>query len=553
MNEINEKALVEQLLRIINSNYSDFYAIDIPNDKVYSFEFNVANALKIKGVLTYTDFIDRETKRIKAEEVDQYFAALSLTKLEGLYANGIHESKVKYRRLCETGEYRWYQNIINYLPFENGKLIFMMSEDVNDRLTDTEEHTLKLERQVGEYKTALQEERDQIGNAILQVNNTLAAQGNGGFELNNTRDYINSVFNKVSVDNPELNKVLSTKIAQTSNSMKKYILIVDDSAVIRNSLKRIFVDNYEIVMAKNGDEAIEIINKNIISNNFNDDRLNIVGILLDLLMPGKNGFDVLNYLKQYRVFNKVPVAIISGDEKPETRKRVYEYDIVDMLEKPFNTENIKKRISKIISLYETGNTLQSMVTNQAKALEENKGGCEGINEVIANIVKNIHNSEVSHKLTNYTLALANELRLSVPRLNIDDIFIKAITNTCYLYNIGSIAMDNTKPLTKEYVLEEIKYAEEIINAILVEPNEIKIATNIVRYSCETNNGRGLPNGIQGVDIPIEAAIVSLAVRLANDRSKRPIREVAISVIEEESTRYNPNVLKALNTIKDKLD
>ena len=149
--------------------------------------------------------------------------------------------------------------------------------------------------------------------------------------------------------------------------MKKYILIVDDSAVIRNSLKRIFVDNYEIVMAKNGDEAIEIINKNIISNNFNDDRLNIVGILLDLLMPGKNGFDVLNYLKQYRVFNKVPVAIISGDEKPETRKRVYEYDIVDMLEKPFNTENIKKRISKIISLYETGNTLQSMVTNQAKA------------------------------------------------------------------------------------------------------------------------------------------------------------------------------------------
>ena len=218
-----------------------------------------------------------------------------------------------------------------------------------------------------------------------------------------------------------------------------------------------------------------------------------------------------------------------------------------------NTENIKKRISKIISLYETGNTLQSMVTNQAKALEENKGGCEGINEVIANIVKNIHNSEVSHKLTNYTLALANELRLSSPSLNIDDIFIKAITNTCYLYNIGSIAMDNTKPLTKEYVLEEIKYAEEIINAILVEPNEIKIATNIVRYSCETNNGRGLPNGIQGVDIPIEAAIVSLAVRLANDRSKRPIREVAISVIEEESTRYNPNVLKALNTIKDKLD
>lgn len=551
MNELNEKALVEQLLRIINSNYSDFYAIDIPDDKVYSFEFNVANALKIKGIITYTDFIDKETKRIKPEEVDEYFNGLSLTKLESLYSQGIHESKVKYRRLCETGEYRWYQNIINYLPFENRKLIFMMSEDINDRLTDMEEHTLKLEKQVGEYKTALQEERDQIGNAILQVNNTLAAQGNGGFELNNTRDYINSVFNKVSVDNPELNKVLSTKIAQTSNSMKKCILIVDDSAVIRNSLKRIFVDNYEIVMAKNGDEAISIINKNILSDNFNDDRLNIVGILLDLIMPGKDGFDVLNYLKQYRLLNKVPVAIISGDESPQTRKRVYEYDIVDMLEKPFNTENIKKRISKIISLYETGNTLQSMVTNQAKELKENKSSSSEIDVVISNIVKNIHNSETSRKITNYTLAITNELKVTMPSLNIDETFVKAITNTCYLYNIGSIAMDNTRALTKEFVQEEIKFGLDIIKAILVDPNELKIASNIIKYSCETYNGRGLPNGLQGVDIPIEAAIVSMAVRLVSD--KRPARDVAYSVIEEESSRYNPNVLRALNTIKDKLD
>ena len=547
---MNEKALVEQLLRIINSNYSDFYAIDIPNDKVYSFEFNVANSLKIKGVLTYTDFIERETKRIKAEDVDGYFNALSLTKLEGLYASGIHESKAKYRRLCETGEYRWFQNIINYLPFENGKLIFMMSEDVHDRLTDMEEHTLKLEKQVGEYKTALQEERDQIGNAILQVNNTLAAQG-GGFELNNTRDYINSVFNKVSVDNPELNKVLSTKIAKTSNTMKKCILIVDDSSVIRNSLKRIFADTYEIVMAKNGDEAISIINNNILSDDFSDDRLNIVGILLDLIMPGKTGFDVLNYLKQYRLLNKVPVAIISGDETIDTRKKVYSYDIVDMLEKPFNNENIKKRISKIISLYETGNTLQSMVTNQAKELEENKTVSSGLDKVVANIVKNIHNSENSRRLTNYTLAIANQLRLDAPSLNIDDAFIKAITNTCYLYNVGSIAMDNTKPLTKEFVIEEIEYALEIVKAIIVEPNELKIATNIVKYSCETYNGRGLPNGIQGVDIPIEASIVSLAVRLTSD--KRPVSYVAQSVIEEEAAKFNPSVLKALNTIKDKLN
>ena len=191
-----------------------------------------------------------------------------------------------------------------------------------------------------------------------------------------------------------------------------------------------------------------------------------------------------------------------------------------------------------------------MVTNQAKELKENKNTPCELDTVVKNIVKNIQNSETSKRITNYTLALANELKVKVPSLNIDDQFIKAITNTSYLYNIGSIAMDNTRALTKEFVQEEIKFGLDIIKAILVDQNELKIASNIIKYSCETYNGRGLPDGLQGVDIPIEAAIVSLAVRIVSD--KRPARDVAASVIEEESPRYNPNVLKALNTIKDNL-
>ena len=551
---MNEKALIEQTLRLINANYSDFYVVDILNDLVYCLQFNEENALKVKNKITYTDFIDKETKVIKPEDVDCYFAALSLTKLDQLFTNGIYESKVKYRRQLETGEYRWFQSIINYLAIENSRLIFLMSEDVNDRLTDTEEQALTLEKKVGEYKTALQEERASIGDAILQVNNTLTAQGTGSVGLANTRDIINSVFNKVSVNNPELNKVLSTKIAQTSNSMKKYILIIDDSAVIRNSLKRIFMDSYEIVMAKNGQEGMDIINKNIISQNFDSDRLNIVGILLDLLMPEKDGFDVLDYMKQNRLLNKVPVAIISGDETIETRKRVYEYDIVDMLEKPFNTENIKKRISKIISLYETGNSLQSMLTASEKKLEEKEsGGSSKQEEIVGKIVKNIHNSELSRKITDYVIAIANELKVELPAKGIDDRFVKAIANTAYLYNVGSIAMDNAAPLDKKFVEEEIEISQEIIKSIIKDEYELKVATNIIKYACETYNGRGLPNGIQGVDIPIEAAIVAVAVRLASDTRNIPFNVKAMDVIEDESPRYNPDVLKALNMIKDKMN
>ena len=552
---MNEKLITEQILRLINANYCDFYAIDILSDKVLSFVFNEDNKLVKKSETTYTDFIDQETKMIKPEEVEAYFNALSLNKLEELFTAGVSESKVKYRRLLETGEYRWFQNIINYLPIENNKIIFMMSEDVHERLTDTEQQALNLEKKAAEYETALEEERASIGDAILRVNNTLAAQGNNSSNLNNTREFINSVFNKVAVNNPELNKVLSTKIGQTSNSLKKYILIIDDSSVIRNSLKRIFDDTYEIVMAKNGEEGIDIIDKNIVQQNFDPNRLNIVGILLDLIMPGKTGFDVLNYLKQRRLLDKIPVAIISGDETIETRKKVYEYDIVDMLEKPFNIDNIKKRINKIISLYETGNSLQSLLTAQEKKIEEQEASAQSNTPeiIVCNVVKNIHNCEISQKITNYCLALATELKTSNPALNIDDRFIKAITDTCYLYNIGSIAMDNTAVINKEYVETEINYALEIIKIVLTDEYDLKVASNIVKYACETYNGRGLPNGIQGVDIPIEAAIVAVAVRLANDNSNLPFASKALDVIEDESPRYNPNVLAALNAIKDRMN
>ena len=134
---MNEKGLIEQVLRIINANYSNIYVIDIAGDLVYTLGFNVANDLVIRDTGTYTDFIDVATRFVHEDELSDYFNAISLNKLELESQKGNNETKVSYRKLCETGEYRWFVNIINYLPFEGKKLIFMMSEDVNERLTDS--------------------------------------------------------------------------------------------------------------------------------------------------------------------------------------------------------------------------------------------------------------------------------------------------------------------------------------------------------------------------------------------------------------------------------
>ena len=118
------------------------------------------------------------------------------------------------------------------------------------------------------------------------------------------------------------------------------------------------------MVAKNGLEAINIITDNVLTSSVSGNHENIVGMLLDLVMPESDGFDVLEFMKSNDLFNRIPVAIISGDETRETRKRVYQYDIVDMLEKPFNTENIRRRFGKIINLYQSSNSLQNIVEVQ---------------------------------------------------------------------------------------------------------------------------------------------------------------------------------------------
>lgn len=122
---------------------------------------------------------------------------------------------------------------------------------------------------------------------------------------------------------------------------KATILVVDDSNIIRNFVKRIFSDRYNVGSAKNGQEAINIIYANK-DNDF------ISAILLDLNMPGVDGFAVLEYMKENDLFSKIPVSIISGDSSRDTIDRAFTYTIVDMLGKPFTENDVKRILDKTI-------------------------------------------------------------------------------------------------------------------------------------------------------------------------------------------------------------
>ena len=451
---MNEMGLIEQVSRIINANYSNIYAIDIPGDKVYKFEFTVSNSLVIKETLSYMNFIEMAKRFVAASDLNAYFDALSINKLENERERGNSETKVKYRKLCETGEYKWFVNIINYLPFENKKMIFMMSEDISNRLTDIESENDKLETEVVDYKKKLDKENKSISDAIYLINHALE-NSNSNQE---TRQYINSVFNKVTEEHPELNKAILNKMALSSSYKKPSILIVDDSSIIRNSLKRIFSNEYEILVAKNGEEAINIITENVLSSNLNGSKENIVGMLLDLIMPESDGFEVLNFMRSNDLFSRIPVAIISGDESRETRKRVYQYEIVDMLEKPFNTENIRRRFGKIIKLYQSSNNLQNIVdvqNEELKTANDNKS----LEIIINKIINNIETSKESNTLKKIVRLISLTLANNYPKYNLEAKYIDKIVNTCALYNVGSIALSKDSVITSDAIKEEIEYGE----------------------------------------------------------------------------------------------
>ena len=544
---MNEMGLIEQVSRIINANYSNIYAIDIPGDKVYKFEFTISNSLVIKETLSYMNFIEMAKRFVAASDLNAYFDALSINKLENERERGNSETKVKYRKLCETGEYKWFVNIINYLPFENKKMIFMMSEDISNRLTDIESENDKLETEVVDYKKKLDKENKSISDAIYLINHALE-NSNSNQE---TRQYINSVFNKVTEEHPELNKAIFNKMALSSSYKKPSILIVDDSSIIRNSLKRIFSNEYEILVAKNGEEAINIITENVLSSDLNGSKENIVGMLLDLIMPESDGFEVLNFMRSNDLFSRIPVAIISGDESRETRKRVYQYEIVDMLEKPFNTENIRRRFGKIIKLYQSSNNLQNIVdvqNEELKTANDNKS----LEIIINKIINNIETSKESNTLKKIVRLISLTLANNYPKYNLEAKYIDKIVNTCALYNVGSIALSKDSVITSDAIKEEIEYGEILLKNYIKDEGTLLVANNIIKYSFENFNGTGYPNSISGESIPIEAQITNIAVRIYQYAFSKSFNVAIKNILVTESKKYNPDLIKVVNDIKKEL-
>ena len=168
-------------------------------------------------------------------------------------------------------------------------------------------------------------------------------------ELESKANHIYFVYENYDVLMKEANRIVAVVreylgeapvnvVVPTTQVKDKTILVVDDSDVISSFIKKIFNDMFEVIVAKDGGEAINLIS-------IND---KICSMLLDLNMPNVDGFAVLEYMNSNNLFSKIPTSIITGVGDDEIISKAFEYPIVDVLRKPFNERDVKMVVEKTI-------------------------------------------------------------------------------------------------------------------------------------------------------------------------------------------------------------
>ena len=165
---------------------------------------------------------------------------------------------------------------------------------------------------------------------------------------NNDIDYIYNNYESLINEVKRIVKVVCDYVGVRDNIIKeentvhsdKVILVVDDSDIVQNFIKKIFNNMYEVKTANDGEEALNYI--------YSDIDNKIIGMFLDLNMPKVNGFQVLEYFDKNNLFQKIPVAVITGVDTKDEISRTLMYPIVDILSKPFNETTVKSVADKMI-------------------------------------------------------------------------------------------------------------------------------------------------------------------------------------------------------------
>lgn len=391
-----------------------------------------------------------------------------------------------------------------------------------------------------------------IGGAMFREGKIEDAVASADRQMYMAKNYKNMVVTEWDENGKQKQKNLE------DGKLKQQILIVDDSEMNREILKEILKEDYRILEAANGEECLEELERY---------GTGISLVLLDIVMPEMDGFEVLAAMNQNHWIEDIPVIMISSEDSDSYIRRAYEMGVSDYISRPFDAKIVYQRVLNMIKLYAKQRRLIRMVTDQIYEKERNNRMMIGILSQIVEFRNGESGLHVIH-INLITQLLLEQLvkKTGKYQLSWEDRFLIATASA--LHDIGKIGIDErilNKPgkLTKEEF--EIMKTHTLIGAHMLDnldmyKNEklVKLAYEICRWHHERYDGKGYPDGLSGEEIPISAQVVSLADvydALVSERvyKKAFTHEKALEMIQNgECGTFNPLLLQCLLEVQDKL-
>lgn len=356
-------------------------------------------------------------------------------------------------------------------------------------------------------------------------------------------------------------KIESNSEKQSGDDKERpHVLIVDDSEFNRELLCGILGESFEILEADSGKEGLKLLRRY---------GTQISVVLLDIIMPEMNGFDVLDEMNREHWLDNIPVIMISADDSDENIRRAFDLGVTDYICRPFDAKVVERRIRNTITLNLKQRRMLSLLAEQSR--DKEKIG-QMMVDILSNTVCYVNGESGQHirNIQRITAILLERLLLKTDRYRLSFQDCVMISTASALHDIGKVGI-NTFILNKPGILTpeeyEVMKKHTLIGEHILKSGELsefreepllKTAEQICRWHHERYDGSGYPDGLSGEEIPIAAQVVSIADVFDALMSKRSYKEalsaeVALRMIENgECGSFNPVLIECLKQAVGKL-
>ena len=351
------------------------------------------------------------------------------------------------------------------------------------------------------------------------------------------------------------NTVIMERLPETEAdarpSRRESVLIVDDADINRKLLREMLGGQFDMAEAASGEDALRFLEQNATG---------ISIVLLDIYMPGIDGFAVLEAMNQHHLLEEIPVIMISSEDKVDTVRRAFDLGASDYISRPFDAKIVYQRVTNTIRLYAKQRRLSAMAAEQAYARERNSQMMIGI---LSQVVEKRNGESRAHvqRISELTDLLLARLARRTDRYQLTQEARRTISTAAALHDIGKMEIcDSLLNKAGSLTAEEMRIVQShtLLGAKMLEGLEayreegfVRVAYQICRWHHERYDGSGYPDHKKGEEIPIAAQVVGLAdvyERLVSkpvDGKARTHREAMQMILSSDCGAFNPLLLSCL--------